>query len=58
MNNIDLTDVSGNILHSTQNNSQDQDHTEAKKWFKVRRGVAGLAHNWYILWDPQMKNYT
>lgn len=41
-NSMDLTDVSGNILHSTENNSQDQDHTEAKKCFKIRRGVAGL----------------
>lgn len=42
VNNMDLTDVSGNILHSMQNNSQDQDHTKAKKCFKVQRGVAGL----------------
>lgn len=42
MNNIDLTDVSGYILHSMQNSSQDQDHTEAKMCFKVLRGVADL----------------
>lgn len=30
-NNMVLTDVSGNILHSMQNNSQDEDHTELKK---------------------------
>lgn len=34
-NNIDLTDVNGNISHSMQNNSKDQDHTEAKKCCKV-----------------------
>lgn len=50
-NSMDLTDVSGNILHSTENNSRIKITLRQRSALRYEEELQVWSHVWYILWE-------